>query len=692
MIARPIHRELKVPNLLNGLITEDDIACLARDESLVFEDADRISILKATNSIDVQACPGSGKTTLIAAKLMLLAKKWPYEDRGMCILSHTNVAKDEIINRLKKSKTIESQNLLAYPHFIGTIQEFVGKYVAFPFIRSDGTKINLVDTEVCVDLIRSKLKPNTLTYIDKKSPRSNALYNFNLVLCSGKIMIEVPTFPKASPSASYKDLHTIKNSLLSDGYFFYRDVFVYAQKALFKSAFLAPILQRRFPMVFIDEMQDTQKFQDDLLCKIFPIQGDNLSVQRFGDPDQAIFHGTSSEETNVSFNSKSTQSMDFVIHKSHRFTNNIANKIKNLSFNEISLESEISTQRLAEREHLQAEENKFINAFLIFDDASIPKVVPSFLDIISDQFSKFHTESDNFTVKIIGAVGNEITEGGQLKIGHYWATFDKKKSSNNFEGKCLIESVYYCRQRSDLDWSKNYQLLFDCVLKLLRGEKIYDSSGKYFNKTTLRDHLIQNVRWEDFQKIIYSCLNLSFDLNKASWGKLIDGLSALLKLDISSMKMKEYVTFKKLESQENNAEKQERIRKTQLVSLPDNTIQHPKGFTVELSTIHGVKGETHDATLILETKNHCFDLETMLPYIIGDLPNKNHANSDLRSKPNSKATFKPNQTFMRQLYVGMSRPKHLLSLAIHTDHISEKQKAELINSGWAVKNLTQEVE
>lgn len=126
-------------NPLDALIARQDIADLAAGENLILDDEDRIGVLEAADSIDVQACPGSGKTTLIAAKLMLLAKKWPFEDRGICVLSHTNVAKDEIIRRLEKSRTIEAQNLLTYPHFIGTIQEFVGKYVAFPFIRSDGT-------------------------------------------------------------------------------------------------------------------------------------------------------------------------------------------------------------------------------------------------------------------------------------------------------------------------------------------------------------------------------------------------------------------------------------------------------------------------------------------------------------------------------------------------------------------------
>ena len=67
---------------LEGLITRDDIANVAENEQLILDDDDRISVLKAMRSIDVQACPGSGKTTLIATKLVLLAEKWPFQHQG----------------------------------------------------------------------------------------------------------------------------------------------------------------------------------------------------------------------------------------------------------------------------------------------------------------------------------------------------------------------------------------------------------------------------------------------------------------------------------------------------------------------------------------------------------------------------------------------------------------------------------
>lgn len=69
-------------------IKKEDIDQLSESEGLSFDD-DRRKILESMQSIDVQACPGSGKTTLIAAKLMLLAKKTAIiRPRYMCVVAH----------------------------------------------------------------------------------------------------------------------------------------------------------------------------------------------------------------------------------------------------------------------------------------------------------------------------------------------------------------------------------------------------------------------------------------------------------------------------------------------------------------------------------------------------------------------------------------------------------------------------
>ena len=107
----------------------------------------RQEVLKCMDSIDVAACPGSGKTTLLVAKLAILAEKWQYRTRGICVLSHTNAARHEIEKHL--GNTAAGRRLLGYPHYIGTIHGFVNEFLALPRLRSLGYPIKMIDTEVC---------------------------------------------------------------------------------------------------------------------------------------------------------------------------------------------------------------------------------------------------------------------------------------------------------------------------------------------------------------------------------------------------------------------------------------------------------------------------------------------------------------------------------------------------------------
>ena len=106
-------------------------------------DEPRRRFLKSLETLDISACPGSGKTTLVVAKLAILANKWKSSTQGLCILSHTNVAREEIERRL--GGTDVGQRLLRYPHFIDTIHSFVSKFLAKPWLLSAGYPLTAID-------------------------------------------------------------------------------------------------------------------------------------------------------------------------------------------------------------------------------------------------------------------------------------------------------------------------------------------------------------------------------------------------------------------------------------------------------------------------------------------------------------------------------------------------------------------
>ena len=78
-------------------ITDEDIEWVRTIMPDIELDECRIQILKNMNSVDIHACPGSGKTTILVAKLAILSRKWKWQNRGICVLSHTNVAREKTI-------------------------------------------------------------------------------------------------------------------------------------------------------------------------------------------------------------------------------------------------------------------------------------------------------------------------------------------------------------------------------------------------------------------------------------------------------------------------------------------------------------------------------------------------------------------------------------------------------------------
>ncbi len=109
-------------------------------------DAERITFIKNLETIDLQAVPGSGKTTALLAKLLILEKYMPLDNNtGVLVISHTNAAVDEIQDRIGKY----CPKLFSYPNYVGTIQSFVDSFLAIPhYVNIFKTRPFRIDNEI----------------------------------------------------------------------------------------------------------------------------------------------------------------------------------------------------------------------------------------------------------------------------------------------------------------------------------------------------------------------------------------------------------------------------------------------------------------------------------------------------------------------------------------------------------------
>ena len=70
-------------------ISPEDIQTVSQFMGKDFFDPERTAILRTLDPCDIQACPGSGKTTAVVAKLVILEEKLTRnKPRYLCFITH----------------------------------------------------------------------------------------------------------------------------------------------------------------------------------------------------------------------------------------------------------------------------------------------------------------------------------------------------------------------------------------------------------------------------------------------------------------------------------------------------------------------------------------------------------------------------------------------------------------------------
>ena len=169
-------------------------------------------IIKSFESCCIEAVPGSGKTTTLVAKLMILAEKLNkgnYE-KGICILTHTNIGIDIIKEKLGKKGEI----LFKYPNFVGTLQSFIDNYLAIPYYKKKyRKKVDIIDNDMVNNFNLNLLKNIRLRlFLGKQHiDIENIYYNFN----DEYFYVEKNAILKNKDTSTYKLLFSrILNNIL----------------------------------------------------------------------------------------------------------------------------------------------------------------------------------------------------------------------------------------------------------------------------------------------------------------------------------------------------------------------------------------------------------------------------------------------------------------------------------------------
>lgn len=654
-------------------ITDDDIAHAERlllPEGKTF-DAERRAFIKRLDTLDLQAVPGSGKTTALLAKLVILEHHLPIEDgSSILVISHTNASMDEI----KRSIGKHCHKLFAYPNYVGTIQSFVDRFLAIPaFVAKFGKRHVRIDHEIYDIAVEGfyKFLPAQCaakTWLDNKSDAITFLkrlrFDSELNLTEG--MDGKVALKSASPSETYKTLAKMKMNIFERGHLHYDDAFLFADIYLSKCPTIKDLIRKRFRYVFVDEMQDMGKHQHDLLEALF-FDGSTCPVgyQRIGDRNQSIYD-------NKDFDVESAwKDRDSVL--------SLANSCR-LSAPIASVVSSFALDRTAGFKINGLGEVTIKPHMIVFDNNSICMTVQKYSSVLRSLIKEGRIpESSENVFKVIAwnSVWNEDSEArisGRVRLVDYCPTFQRNQKKSRTDHDCLDDYLrYYDRKNQTLGAAQ--KSILNIFLKILRLEEATNlESGSYFTSNSLLKYLRENHAnlYDQFKLCIY---RWSLSSVKGDTTGVVEEIREIISklLQIFGKKVNQSREF---------------IDQPTGATATDNTTQQSfsnvvniDGFDIELATVHSVKGQTHTATLYLETYFHQDGQGTSAK----SYESQRLSSLFLRNFLSGTEGKRVKQS-AKMAYVGFSRPTHLLCFAVHKDRF-DQYLTGIDTSAWEIVRI-----
>lgn len=624
----------------------------------------RLEALKASKEMDVEACPGSGKTTLLVAKLGIISRKWRHSSRGVCVLSHTNVARLEIETGLAGSA--DGQRLLAYPHYIGTIHGFLNTYLALPWIRSLKIPIRAIDDEICLNRRWSLLPANVRTALTNSNHDKQALRVRDKTFSVGDITWGRGTL--GTGTDTYKAIVAACKTSFKEGFFCHDEMLIWTNYFLGRHPAISVALQWRFPLLFLDEVQDTSEEQAAVLKRIFGGEASLVVRQRFGDVNQAIFHSTAHKESETLADPFPAKPVVWPIPNSHRFGQQIADFANPLAIAPQDLKGAgPSRSRIVT-------DTDGKHAIFLFSSQTRIRVLAAYAEYLDSIFTGEELRRGTFTA--VGAVHSPGGSEEKPRVSQYWPDYDHKLASADPKPASFCQYVNAGRKLS-LETGEAFhtvKLVADAVFALLQLLDPMEAPRGLRRGHLQLLQLLENepgVR-EDYLKLQARAALSEALPSKDEWEqKWQPVLQSIARCVVGADSLSAANDFLRWPDDVAPALKTGTPARDNIFKYPST---EPR-VLVQVGSIHSVKGETHTGTLVLDTFLHKPCLPKLKPWLLGQ--KEGGAGEGVQSTARLKLH-----------YVAMTRPTHLLCLAMHENDLSESERATLRERGWRIAQIS----
>lgn len=680
-----------------------------------FDDIERIPFIKNLDTCDLLAVPGSGKTTVLLAKLYCMAQSMPFENgSGILVLAHTNQAVEEIEKKLKK----HCPRLFEYPNFIGTIQSFTNRFLANQacfenygsYIRKNDDELYEVEVK---KIFYSELKWDNENNPSNEKRLKNKLYGkanhgrtgistvektnntikfikdleFDMLNKKFVFGSKKTTLYKSGGAANnyYLELESWKEKLYKVGLLNYKDSFNLGNYYVSKNPQVKLILQKRFKYVFIDEMQDLEKFQIDIIDNIFFADNSKTIIQRIGDINQSIYNSGK----NIKDNCDWVPRHQIYLTGSNRLTEEVADFVNYFTLD--PQPDEDGNKRFVVKG--QAKIDKPIQPHLIiFNKSSKDKLQDKFEQLIKDYNLQETWSGKKHGFHVISwstewSNEKQNADNNKIRLKDIFPNYSRESKQKKEYFNCLRKHLQlFDSDKKTLEGIR--KSILNALIRILREEKIYKNAASNicFRKRDLIDFIksLGNEKYEDFKlklfnwcfiiitkkeyEDVYSEIKEYVETEFINYNWHNDEINVPRKIDKSAVFLNGGFIYLSVEEVENQV-------------IVNNEIK------IKTSSVHAVKGQTHCATMYIESSY--FNYETEKVKVVSKKATTTKAEQVL---PNP--LFKEYHSYrvgkdsrakeaLKMMYVGFSRPTHLLCFAVLEENV-KNDIDRIKKAGWIV--------
>ena len=489
----------------------------------------------------VRACPGSGKTYSVAARLAHKISTWSLDYQGIATISFTNAAWKEIERQIYSLHELDKP--ISFPHFLGTIDSFINRYIFLPFGHL------VIGCKNRPILVGEPHGPwSGYNFSDAFFPNLSYDFKGNLYAINKTIM------PKNWEKNSY--ILSSKKKFLKAGFASQSDANFFGMKILSQYPQIAKSIVNRFPLMMIDEAQDTSRIQMEIINLL--IENGLKEIMLIGDPDQAIFEWNDAEPSLLLEKLSNWKQNSLELNENRRSSQKICDFTGRLStLNEISkaIDSDVV-------------DYEFAPTIRTYQIDKVGELIDEFILLCKSRNIEINKENVAVLFRsksLLNLIyGCEFT----LPTDQPWKP-DNNCSRELAYGKYLFESGFP---------REGFKLIHDALIKTSIG-------SNYCSRREINE-LINEIGFIEYRKIIYDFAK-KLPTTNTTIGEWINGANLVLKdsrfdCTLEIINSKGGKTFDQLFN----------------VAI-EAMIPHD----YRIGTIHSAKGETFEAVLvILKTK------------------------------------------------------------------------------------------